>query len=117
MKSSQTSLADLLQQLRQAGAALPAEMRPLVDRLYAVVGKLPAGTSLDALKKPGAWFDVPLPPTTASTPYYVKTPIEIDVVNVSSPELRADLFKNPAEAVSGGSLVTISPSPVSLPTT
>lgn len=100
-------LENLIAKLRQAETTLPAEITPLLNRLTSLVATLPADGTLDALKKPGAWFDVPLPATTADAPYYVKTPIQVEVVNVSSPELTVQLHNNPAQPIAAGSLVTI----------
>lgn len=100
-------LENLIAKLRQAETTLPAEITPLLNRLTRLVETLPADGTLDALKKPGAWFDVPLPATAADAPYFVKTPIQVEVVNVSSPELTVQLHENPAQPIDGGSLVTI----------
>lgn len=101
-------LEKLIAKLREAETTLPAEITPLLTRLTSLVDSLPANGTLDALKKPGAWFDVPLPATTSDAPYYVKTPIQVEVVNVSAPELTVQLHNNPAQSIDGGSLVTIS---------
>ncbi len=114
-KASKNDLIQLIEKLRKVQTTLPAEIVPLIGRLTDVVAKLALDGTLDSLKKPGAWFDAPLPPTTAEQPYYVKTPVQVEVVNVSAPELTIELFKSPAESVADGSLVTIADPTLPLP--
>lgn len=105
-----TDLLDLLAKFGKTRTPLPSDLLRLVNYLKSKLEGLPAGASIDALKKPGAWFDVPLPANTESQPYYVTTPIDVEVVNVPAPILKADIKNYPVQADPLGSKITI-PSP------
>lgn len=58
--------------------------------------------------KPGETSGNPLPPNTLDTPYYVRTPIRIDVVNINPLILTEWVAKvQPAHDVHGNALLTI----------
>ncbi len=65
----------------------PATAALLAD-LTALLARLPAGDRpLDALKKPGAWFDHPLTSFALNMPIWVRLPCTIGFENVSASEL------------------------------
>ena len=108
-------LLSVLARLKHSSATTPHEVRGLLQQLAAALEQLPPGASLAALKKTGAWPDLPLPANTPKSPCYVKTPIAIEVVNVSRGVLDRDLANHPVtqDRDPYGARITI-PSPITL---
>lgn len=105
--------------LRSTGTVPAAPLLVVSSRAYDVYAALDAyhRESTDTIgeqstmtdnSKPGATPENPLPPNTPDTPYYIRAPILIDVVNVN-PLVLMEWFPTvqPAHDVHGNALLTI----------
>lgn len=92
----------------RAGSKTTAEdLTPLLEQLIQLLGELPTGPHpLDALKRPGAWREVPLTtptPDDPSEPVWVQLPCQIDFEHSTA----SDLAQLQPVAVPGGSAISI----------
>lgn len=116
MTTKRPDLARLVPLLRSIESSLAQDPGAALARLGEALGSLPPHlqTAIQALKKPGAWRDKPLPPNTPSSPYYIATPCAIDIENVPAATLQAELARQsqqqppPADA-QGNAQVTLLP--------
>lgn len=100
--TSLSALKPLLERSLRAPGDLGPALQSLLKELLQLLEKIAAGGgSIDALRKPGASAQRPLPPNTPAQPYYVQAPITIHVVNVGPGELGADLARDGNHAVAG----------------
>lgn len=93
MSTHSADLSSLLALLRSLEAAATRDTHATLASIVAAFAQLPPRLqkNIQALKKAGAWPDKPLAPNTAAAPYYIVDPCAIEVENMPTAMLQAEL--------------------------
>lgn len=92
------NVTELLHKLSQPGGPSSGDLSQLLAQLLQLLESLPAGKDpLQALKKPGAWREVPITSNDLTKAIIVDVPVALDFTNVPPAVLEPQLTPQPLQ--------------------